>query len=182
MNIAKIKPESIFPEIFVKDRDGKEVTIIPPIANPEDTAMDGFYMVVVYRGKHCPICTKYLNEIQENKEKFDKLNTKIVAISTDSVEQLNEYFEESIREVSFPVYAELSTDTAKDLGLYLSEPTSNAETNHVFTEPALYLINPERKVQIIELSNAPFARPKLDYILMGINHITKNDYPIRGTL
>jgi hypothetical protein len=37
-------------------------------------------------------------------------------------------------------------------------------------------------VQIVDISNAPFARPDLDGILRGIKRIQELNYPIRGTL
>ena len=44
------------------------------------------------------------------------------------------------------------------------------------------MVTPEGKVQIVEISNAPFARPDLDGILHGIKVIQERKYPIRGTM
>ncbi len=68
------------------------------------------------------------------------------------------------------------------LGLYISEPRSPQETDRPFAEPGLFVINPEGKLQIIDISNAPFARPDLATVLMGIKLIQEKSYPIRGTL
>ncbi|WP_292456148.1 hypothetical protein [Methylibium sp.] len=42
------------------------------------------------------------------------------------------------------------------------------------------MINPAGDTQIIDISNAPFARPDLKSLLKGIQFVMSNDYPIRG--
>ena len=37
-------------------------------------------------------------------------------------------------------------------------------------------------IQIIDISNAPFARPDLNGVLKGLKFIQEKQYPIRGTL
>ncbi len=68
------------------------------------------------------------------------------------------------------------------LGLYVSEPRSPQETDRPFPEPGLFVINPDHQLQIIDVSNAPFARPDLASLLDGLKFIQDKDYPIRGTL
>lgn len=48
-------------------------------------------------------------------------------------------------------------------------------------KPGLFVINPEGKVQIVDISNAPFARPDLASILQGVKFVREKQYPIRGT-
>ena len=40
-------------------------------------------LVVVYRGKHCPICTKYLAKLAALNERFAEIGVDVVAISGD---------------------------------------------------------------------------------------------------
>jgi len=68
------------------------------------------------------------------------------------------------------------------LGLYISEPRSPRETDRPFPEPALFVVNPQGNIQIIDISNAPFARPDLNGVLKGLKFIQEKQYPIRGTL
>jgi hypothetical protein len=68
------------------------------------------------------------------------------------------------------------------LGLYVSNPRSPQETDRPFSEPGLFLINPAGQVQLIDISNAPFARPDLAGIARGAKRIQEMNYPIRGTL
>lgn len=68
------------------------------------------------------------------------------------------------------------------LGLYIFDPRSEKETNHPFAEPGLFVINVEGKIQIIDISSAPFARPELKALADGLAFIRdpENNYPIRG--
>ena len=67
------------------------------------------------------------------------------------------------------------------LGLYISDPRSEKETDHPFAEPGVFVTNAKGEIQIIDISNAPFARPELEALANGLSFIRKNDYPIRGT-
>jgi hypothetical protein len=68
------------------------------------------------------------------------------------------------------------------LGLYISEPRSPQETDRPFAEPGLFVVNPQGSIQIVDLSNAPFARPELGGIARGIGFVQEKGYPVRGTL
>jgi len=42
-----------------------------------------YQMVIVYRGKHCPVCKSYLGGFNEIQQKFADVNTDVVAVSGD---------------------------------------------------------------------------------------------------
>jgi hypothetical protein len=44
------------------------------------------------------------------------------------------------------------------------------------------VINAEGLLQVVDISNAPFARPDLAGLAKGLKFIRDNDYPIRGLL
>ena len=69
-----------------------------------------------------------------------------------------------------------------ELGVYISEPRSAEETERPCAEPGLFVVNPDHKMQIIDISNAPAARPALSILLLGLKFIMKNGLPVRGTL
>lgn len=140
----------------------------------------GWQMVVVYRGKHCPLCRKYLKTLDGLLDEFKAADTAVVAISGDPKEKAeSEAAEEGWR---FPVGYGLTTAQMRALGLYISEPRSPQETDRQFPEPGLFVVNPDGKAQIIDISNAPFARPDLPAILAGVKFVREKGYPIRGTL
>ena len=139
----------------------------------------GWQMVVVYRGKHCPICRSYLTGLDGLYDEFRAGGTEVVAVSGDPKEKAeSEAAEEGWR---FPVGYGLTTDQMRQLGLYISEPRSPRETDRPFPEPGLFVINPMGQAHIIDVSNAPFARPDLKGFLNGLKFIKERSYPIRGT-
>lgn len=136
-------------------------------------------LVVVYRGQHCPICTKYLNQLETVKKSFYEAGVDIIAVSADSKAQLESHLEKI--DISFPIAYGLSVEQMNTLGLYISDPRSEKETDHPFAEPATFVINADGNIHIIDISNAPFARPELASLASGVSFIRENDYPIRGT-
>lgn len=71
----------------------------------------------------------------------------------------------------------------QELGLYISVPRSEKETDHPFAEPGLFVVNDKNEVQVVDISNASFARPELETLVSGLRFIRdpENNYPIRGT-
>ena len=136
----------------------------------------------VYRGKHCPLCTKYLNEIEGYLDAFAEANVDVMAVSGDSKAQLETHLEKV--DVSFPIAYGLTEEQMKELGLYISLPRSEQETDHNFAEPGLFVVNGEGNLHVVDISNNPFVRPELGALTRGLNWIKHpdNNYPIRGTL
>ena len=166
---------SLFPKLMVTDLEENTIELGQISANAD------WKMVVVYRGKHCPLCTKYLNLLETYKEKIEANGVEIVAVSADSKEQLKEHL--SSLDVSFPLYYGLTIEQMQALGLYISNPRSEKETDHQFAEPGLFVINDKGQVQVIDISNGPLARPEIGTLAAGLEFIKspENNYPIRGT-
>ncbi len=136
-------------------------------------------MLVVYRGKHCPLCKKYLKTLDGLLPDFGTLGIEVVAASADPKEKAEaDVAEHGWR---FPVGYAMTTDQMRALGLYVSEPRSPQETDRPFAEPGLFVLNADGQAQIIEVSNAPFARPDLGNLLNGLKFVREKNYPIRGT-
>ncbi|MGE0725004.1 MAG: redoxin domain-containing protein [Alphaproteobacteria bacterium] len=140
----------------------------------------GWQLVVVYRGRHCPLCKRYLAKLDGLREAFAAAATTIVAVSADPAEKA----EADVAEFGwrFPVGYGLSADQMRTLGVYVSVPRSPQETDRPFAEPGLFLVNPEGRVQVVDISNAPFSRPDLEGILNGVKLIQERNYPVRGTM
>lgn len=75
----------------------------------------------------------------------------------------------------------MSLAQMRELGLYISDPRSPQETDRPFAEPAIFAINPDGNVQVVDISNAPFSRPDLASLLSGLKFIREKQYPVRGT-
>ncbi|MGD8171983.1 peroxiredoxin-like family protein [Vibrio sp. TRT 21S02] len=175
MTTNKFEAGGLFPSITLPTFQGDDIELGSP-SQPAD-----WRLVVVYRGKHCPLCTRYLNELQELKERFLKLGIDIVAVSADSQAQVAAHMEKL--SVNFPIAYGLSIEQMKTLGLYISSPRSEQETDHPFSEPGIFVVNDKGQVQVIDISNGPFVRPDLATLLAGLEFIRnpENNYPIRGT-
>ncbi|NQW81869.1 MAG: redoxin domain-containing protein [Polaromonas sp.] len=138
----------------------------------------GWRLLIIYRGKHCPLCKAYLNTLNETLGEFQAANIVVFTVSADSQEKA----EAEVAECGwkFSVGYDLSIAEMRQLGLYISDPRSPQETDRSFAEPALFVINPDGNAQIIDISNAPFARPDLKSLLKGLQFVMSKDYPIRG--
>jgi peroxiredoxin len=175
MSANKLKAKAQFPVIELTDSHGEKISVASPHSGAD------WHMLVVYRGKHCPMCTRYLNEIEKKQAKFLELGISITAVSADSLQQLSEHQQQL--NVSYPLAYGLTIEQMQQLGLYISAPRSAQETDHVFAEPGLFIINEKNELQVIDISNGPFVRPEIDVLLAGLDFIRnpQNNYPIRGT-
>lgn len=102
-----------------------------------------------------------------------------VSVSADSKVQLESHLEKI--DMDFLIAYGLTVEQMNTLALYISDPRSEKETDHPFAQPPTFVVNADGNIQIIDISNAPFARPELESLADGINFIRKNNYPLRGT-
>ncbi|PLW82012.1 thioredoxin peroxidase [Kineobactrum sediminis] len=160
-----------FPQTQLKTLSGDEVTL----GKPQN---DRWQLVVVYRGLHCPICKKYLGQLNAMKNELEEMKVDIVTVSTDPKEKARKFAEELGLDIE--VAYGLTIDRARELGLYISTPLDSAETDQPFAEPGLFLIRPDGGLHVSEVSSAPFCRPDLEFIKMGVNYVVEKDYPPRG--
>jgi peroxiredoxin len=167
----KIAAGAKFPAVVVPRLGGGEIA---------PAGMPGWRLVVIYRGRHCPLCKPYLDTLDRLIEEFAAAGVAVVAISADPEEKAAA--DKAEFGWHFPVGYGLTVAQAHELGLYVSEPRSAQETDRPFSEPGLFLISPQGQVQIVDVSNAPFARPDLAAIARGAKRIQEMNYPIRGTL
>ena len=173
MSNVNLQPASVMQPLVVSDLDNNDVNLVDRISDKP------WKMIVVYRGQHCPKCTEQLNELATMHDDFAGAGVEVVAVSGDSEEQLKKHLEKI--DVNFPLYYNLTIEQMTDLGLYISEPRSDAETDHPFAEPCIIVLNEDNQVQMLDKSNSPFVRPSLKHVLGGIKFSRENDYPIRGT-
>ena len=170
----KLNAGERLPEIAVPRLGGAELRLGEPVDHHD------WQIVVIYRGKHCPICKTYLTELERMAPEFAKSGVGIIAVSSDPEDRARSFTDEI--GVSFPVGYDLTVDQMHRLGLYVSEPRSEKETDRPFAEPGVFVINAGGLIQVVDISNAPFARPDLAGLAKGLKFIRDNNYPIRGRL
>ncbi len=91
-----------FPKITLSRLGGGTVELGTP-ANGHD-----WQMIVIYRGKHCPICTRYLKELEEIAPELSKIGVDLVAASADPEERARAQTGDA--GVRFPVGIDLGVD------------------------------------------------------------------------
>lgn len=160
-------------QLDVKKLGGGTITLGAPQGGRD------WQMVVIYRGLHCPLCKKYLAQLEEMQGQFHEVGVDVVVASGDPEDKAQAMAEE--KGLSLPMGYDLSVEQMQTLGLYVSDPRSPKETDRPFPEPGLFVINGDGLIQMVDVSNAPFLRPDLQSVLNGITFIRNNDYPIRGT-
>jgi peroxiredoxin len=149
--------------------------------NLADQTPEHFTMLVFYRGKHCPICKTYLEEIGSRLEDITSRGISPFAISMDSKERAAVTHEEWATG-DLPLCYDLSEDKAREYGLFISEKREGSEEPDTFSEPGLFLVRPDGTLFFAQTQSAPFTRPSIDELLSGVDFVTKENYPARGTL
>ena len=162
---------------------GQDLPVIslPTLGGAEITLGQGeasdWHVVVVYRGLHCPLCKKYLTQLESLADKFAAVNADVMVVSADPLEKAQKMADET--GVTFPLAYDLSLQQMQSLGLFVSD-TRPGETDRPFAEPGLFVVNAAGATQLIDVSNAPFLRPNLDDLAGMLAFLKSKDYPVRG--
>lgn len=175
MTSKKLSAGAFFPSTVVPQYLGGTLDLA------KSKTSNNWRLVLVYRGKHCPLCSNYLKTLNELLPELNDLGVDVVAVSADSEQRAKAQLEEI--NPTFDIAYDLSIEQMKAMNLYISNPRSPEESDRPFAEPGIFLINAEGRIQVVDISNAPFARPDLKSFVMGIKFIKNptNNYPIRGT-
>jgi peroxiredoxin len=142
-----------------------------------------FTMIVFYRGMHCPVCRRYLTELNNMVEKFSERAIEVIAISSDVEERARQTQSEwGLNKLA--IGFELGIGDARQWGLFVSasrgKTSIGIEEPPLFSEPGLFLVRPDNTLYWSNVSTMPFARPHFEDILGGIDFVLKNNYPARG--
>ncbi len=135
-------------------------------------------MLFVYRGKHCPRCKRFLNKLNAVLDSWTAEMDVIVASADTEEKALADKAEFGW---NFDLCYGLTVDQMRSLGLYVSEPLSEAETTDLFSEPGAFGLRPDGTLMLVDISNGPAARPDLEELLDGMIFNITNNRPIRGT-
>ncbi len=148
-------------------------------------AMPGerFDLLVFYRGLHCPLCAKYLLELERLAPEFAARGVQVLAISSDN--------EDRARQMATKVSANgvkfgygMSLKTARLWGLYISTSRGltsiGIEEPALFSEPGVFIVRPDGTLYYGAVQTMPFARPQFQDLLGAIDFAIAKDYPARG--
>lgn len=140
---------------------------------------ENWTLLVVYRGKHCPRCKKYLNILDSMRDQWHEAGFDIAVVSADPLEKAQADKEEF--GWKFDLGYDLTEKQMEAIGLYVTDPLSPSETDRRFAEPGTFVIRPDGSLLLIAISNGPSARPELAELLDGMIFTKDNDRPPRGT-
>ena len=175
MTTPKLAAGSAFPAIDLPVLSGGTRSLAKP--------RDGFdwQLTIVYRGKHCPLCTTYLKELNDRLPDFTAQGTDVLAVSADTATRAAAHMEEVAPQ--FDVAYGLTIPQMQQLGLYISGLENGRDVEAPFAEPGLFVIDDSGLLQITDISNVPFARPDLAWIAKGIGFRRGafSNTPINGT-
>jgi len=142
-----------------------------------------FDLIVFYRGLHCPICTKYLQELERLAPEFASRGVQTVAVSSDS-EERGRQMAEKIGAKAVKFGYGLSLAHARQWGLYISasrgKTSIGIEEPALFSEPGVFLVRPDGTLYYGSVQTMPFARPQFQDLLGAIDFAIAKDYPARG--
>lgn len=137
-----------------------------------------FTMLVFYRGLHCPVCKVYLRDLHRKLGEFAQYGVEVVAISTDSQRRAEQTKVDWGIEHLDVAYS-LSIEQARNWGLFISNKYKASEPEQ-FSEPGLFLVQPDGTLYWSSIQTMPFARPPFAGVLEGLKVITTENYPARG--
>lgn len=139
-----------------------------------------FTLVVFYRGLHCPLCKKYLQQLQDLLPEFETKGVNVVAVSMDSQKRAR-LSRQKWDLPNLKLGHELSEETAKEWSLYLSAGVKDGEPD-MFSEPGLFLIDSKNLVYYSAINSNPWGRPYLPSFVKAVDYIVSANYPARGEL
>ncbi len=142
-----------------------------------------FDLVVFYRGLHCPLCAKYLLELERLAPEFAARGVKIVAVSSDDAER-GQQMAEKVHASAVPFAYGLSLRSARQWGLYIStargKTSIGIEEPPLFSEPGVFLVRADGTLYYGAVQTMPFARPPFQDLLSAVDFAIAKDYPARG--
>ncbi|MEC4717627.1 peroxiredoxin-like family protein [Noviherbaspirillum sp. CPCC 100848] len=142
-----------------------------------------FTMAAFYRGLHCPICAKYLAELERLLPEFEERGVAVIAISSDAGDRASA-MADKVRATGLRIGFGLPLQTAREWGLYVSESRGKTsigiEEPARFSEPGVFLVRPDGTLYYGAVQTMPFARPNFTDLVGAIDFAVAHDYPARG--
>ena len=133
-------------------------------------------IIFSHPGAFTPVCTTELGEVARLKEEFDKRNVKLVALTTDHLEKIQDWVKD-INEtqrctVNFPIIADHDHKIATMYGMI--HPNASA----TFTVRSLFVISPNREIKLKITYPASLGRNFVE-ILRAIDGLQlSNEFPV----
>ena len=144
---------------------------------------DTFDLLVFYRGLHCPLCAKYLLELERLAPEFASRGVQVVALSSDDADRAQQ-MATKVNASGIKFGYGLSLRSAREWGLYISasrgKTSIGIDEPALFSEPGVFIVRPDGTLYYGAVQTMPFARPPFQDLLGAIDFAIAKDYPARG--
>jgi peroxiredoxin len=171
-----LKPRNPVPDLEVQTVGGDRWEL-------SERRPENFTMIVFYRGLHCPICSRYLGDLNRKAERFAAAGVDILVASSDDADRAGQARADWGLD-NLTVGYGLSIDEARGWGLYVSagigKTSAGVEEPALFSEPGIFLVRPDGTLYFSTVQTMPFARPGFAEILQAIGFVVERGYPARG--
>ena len=167
MPATPLIPGQSMPDITLSLTDGGSVRLNAP----------GWRLLVVFRGAHCAMCRAFLGQAEQHRAGFEAAGIELLLASADPDERSSKFLAET--GYGGKVAAGLTRDQMDQLHLYVTEPGKTGATQ-AFAEPAAFAIDPQGRLHLVQIGNAPYARPDLPALLAGLTYDRDNGVAARG--
>jgi len=111
-------------------------------------------ILVFYRGGWCPYCSKQLAGLQEIEKDLTKIGYQIIAISTDSPDNLGKTMEKE--KLAYTLLSDADLNAAKSFGIaykspknydkFLPETSGGKNVNKLLPVPSVFIINKKGRI------------------------------------
>jgi len=130
-------------------------------------------LLAFYRGVHCPICRRWLGELEPLVPRFTERGVSVIALSCDTRERA-ERAKREWRLDELRVGYGVNPDDARKAGLYLTEGADH----HLSTEPAILAVKPEDgTLYAAWVQSSTHARPHFAEVLSAVESMLAKDLP-----
>ncbi len=177
-SISPLIPRQPVPDLVVTTTSGDTWRLL-------ENKPENFTLIVVYRGLHCPICRRYLADLQRHIGELGEQGVEVIVISTDTAERTRKA-KEDWKLDKLTLASGFSLDDARAWGLYISSGlgvnSTGLEEPEMFGEPGLFLVRPDGTLYFGTVQTMPFARPHFSDITGSIKYVISKEYPARGEI
>ena len=170
--MSRLKPAQEAPPLSLNLINGANWTL-----SEQDAKAHPWRAIIVYRGLHCPLCKKQLNELSSNLKDWADAGISVVAATMEGKDRAEKAHQDWELD-QLPIAYGLDSDFAETFGLYVSNAINDDEPDQ-FSEPAVIVFKGET-LHMSWVQSVPFARPSLDDLLSAIQFVDEKDYPPRG--
>lgn len=157
------------------DQNGKEISLSSLLEK-------GPLVLLFYRGEWCPICNRYLSELQEDLGRITQTGAHVLAVSPETTEYIDETIEKS--ELTIPVLSDKDEHIMQDYKVSFTVTaayqkkirrflrTDIAAQNGADTAnlpiPATYIIGQDGRIQYVHYDPNYKKRASVDDILTAL--------------